>query len=130
MDQVVNPMFNNDRLMQHLGAHLVSSSDYSATVQLQITEQHLQGHQTCNGAVIFALCDAAFAIACNTGEYPAVGQHCSIHYLKAGVLGDLLTTIAVPKTTSGRTGIYDISVTNQKQEIIAEFRGTSRIIKP
>lgn len=79
--------------------------------------------------MIFALCDAAFALTCNTGEYPAVGQHCSIHYLKAGVLGDLLTATAVHKTTSGRTGIYDVSVTNQKQEIIAEFRGTSRIIK-
>lgn len=41
MDQVVKPMFNNDRLMQQLGAHLVSSSNHSATVQLQITEQHL-----------------------------------------------------------------------------------------
>lgn len=129
MDQVVNPMFNNDRLMQQLGAHLVSFSDHSAIVQLQITEQHLQGHQTCNGAVIFALCDAAFAIACNTGEYPAVGQHCSIHYLKAGLLGDVLTATAMHKTTSGRMGLYDISVTNQKQRMIAEFRGTSRIIK-
>lgn len=129
MDQVVNPMFNNDVLMQQLGAHLVSFAEHTATVELKITEQHLQGHQTCNGAVIFALCDAAFAIACNTGEHPAVGQHCSINYLKAGMLGDVLTATAEHKTTSGRTGIYDITVTNQKQQIVAEFRGTSRIIK-
>ena len=128
MDQVVNPMFNDDMLMQQLGAHLVSFSDQAATVELKISEQHLQGHQTCNGAVIFALCDAAFAIACNTGEHPAVGQHCSINYLKAGLLGDVLTASAEHKTTSGRTGIYDITVTNQKQQVIAEFRGTSRII--
>ena len=129
MDQLANPMFNNDILMQQLGAHLVSFANHSATIDLKITEQHLQGHRTCNGAVIFALCDAAFAIACNTGEFPAVGQHCSINYLKAGRLGDVLTATAAHKTTSGRTGVYDVTVTNQQQQIIAEFRGTSRLIK-
>ena len=129
MDQVVNPMFNHDMLMQQWGAHLVHCSAHTASIALKITEQHLQGHGTCNGAVIFALCDAAFAIACNSGEFPAVGQQCSIHYLKAGQLGDVLTATAEHKTTSGRTGIYDITVTNQKQQVIAEFRGTSRLLK-
>ncbi|WP_104505737.1 hydroxyphenylacetyl-CoA thioesterase PaaI [Acinetobacter indicus] len=128
MDQQVNPMFHQDRLMQHLRAHLVSFGEHSAQIELKITEQHLQGHQTCNGAVIFALADAAFAIACNTGEHPAVGQHCGIHYLKPGLLGDTLTAVAEHKASSGRSGIYDIRVTNQKQQIVAEFRGTSRLI--
>ena len=128
MDQQVNQMFNQDRLIQHLGAHLVSYSYNHAKIELKVTEQHLQGHQTCNGAVIFALADAAFAIACNTGEYPAVGQHCGIHYLKPALLGDTLTAVAEHKASSGRSGIYDIQILNQKDQIVAEFRGTSRLI--
>lgn len=128
MDQPVNQMFNQDMLMQQLGAHLVSHQHNTAQVELKVTEQHLQGHQTCHGAVIFALADAAFAIACNTGEHPAVGQHCSINYLKPGLLGDTLTAKAEHKASSGRTGIYDITVSNQKQQVVAEFRGTSRLI--
>ena len=128
MDQQVNQMFNQDRLMQHLGAHLVSYQHHHAKISLKINEQHLQGHQTCNGAVIFALADAAFAIACNTGEHPAVGQHCGIHYLKPGFLGDTLTAVAEHRASSGRSGIYDIQVINQHDQIVAEFRGTSRLI--
>ena len=128
MDQQVSQMFNQDRLIQHLGAHLVSYNHNYAKIELKVTEQHLQGHQTCNGAVIFALADAAFAIACNTGEHPAVGQHCGIHYLKPGLLGDTLTAVAEHKTSSGRSGIYDIQVINQHDQIVAEFRGTSRLI--
>lgn len=101
MDQQVNQMFNQDRLIQHLGAHLVAYSHNHAKISLKVTEQHLQGHKTCNGAVIFALADAAFAIACNTGEHPAVGQHCGIHYLKSGVLGDTLTAVAEHRASSG-----------------------------
>ena len=77
--------------------------------------------------MIFALADAAFAIACNTGEHPAVGQHCGIH-LKPALLGDTLTAIAEHKASSGRSGIYDIQILNQKDQIVAEFRGTSRLI--
>lgn len=128
MDQQVNQMFNQDRLIQHLGAYLVAYSHNHAKISLKVTEQHLQGHKTCNGAVIFALADAAFAIACNTGEHPAVGQHCGIHYLKSGVLGDTLTAVAEHRASSGRSGIYDIQVINQHDQIVAEFRGTSRLI--
>ncbi|MGA6878441.1 hypothetical protein [Acinetobacter sp. AND/436] len=32
MDQQVNPMFHQDRLMQHLGAHLVSFGEHSAQI--------------------------------------------------------------------------------------------------
>ena len=36
MDQQVNPMFHQDRLMQHLGAHLVSFGEHSAQIELKI----------------------------------------------------------------------------------------------
>ena len=52
MDQQVNQMFNQDRLIQYLGAHLISYNHNYAKIELKVTEQHLQGHQTCNGAVI------------------------------------------------------------------------------
>ncbi len=47
MDEQVSQMFNQDRLIQHLGAHLVSYNHNYAKIELKVTEQHLQGHQTC-----------------------------------------------------------------------------------
>ncbi|EPG40908.1 hydroxyphenylacetyl-CoA thioesterase PaaI [Acinetobacter colistiniresistens] len=123
----MNLLFQQDAVMQMLGATLISSGHRSAQVQLTVTENHTQGHGTCHGAIIFAIADSAFAIACNS-EQPAVGQHCNISYIRPGKVGDTLTATASFKAPSGRSEIYDISVSNQLNEIIAEFRGISRFV--
>ena len=43
--------------------------------------------------------------------------------------GDLLMAEAVEVTRAGRSGIYDVTVTNQAGELIALMRGHSRTIK-
>ncbi len=121
-------LFDKDQAMQELGAKLIEFSEKYAKVQLIVETKHTQGYGTCHGGVIFSLADGAFAVACNTGDLPAVGQHCNISYLKPGKIGDTLTATAIFKAPSGRSEIYDITVTNQHAEIIAEFRGVSRMV--
>ncbi len=45
------------------------------------------------------------------------------------MLGDLLTATATEVSKSGRSGVYDIAVTNQRGELVAAFRGLTRNIK-
>lgn len=123
----IQNLFKQDHLMQQLEASLVECDDHYAKVVFTVKEQHTQGHGTCHGGVIFTLADGAFAMACNT-ETASVGQHCTISYLKPGKIGDTLTATAIFKAPSGRSEIYDITVTNQHDEIIAEFRGISRMV--
>jgi acyl-CoA thioesterase len=59
----------------------------------------------------------------------AVAQHCSITYLSPGRIGDRLIATAKEVSRSGRSGIYDIRITNQSGERVAEFRGHSRTVK-
>ncbi|TCM60672.1 acyl-CoA thioesterase [Acinetobacter calcoaceticus] len=120
-------LFENDQVMQELGITLDAYAAKSAQVSLVVSAKHTQGHGTCHGGIIFTLADGAFAVACNS-ETIAVGQHCNISYLKPGKIGDTLTATAEFKTGSGRSEIYDISVTNQAHEIVAEFRGVSRML--
>ena len=42
---------------------------------------------------------------------------------------DVLTAEAVERTRSGRTGIYDIAVINQRGETVALFRGKSHTFR-
>jgi len=44
-------------------------------------------------------------------------------------VGDVLTAAAHEVSLTGRSGIYDIRVTNQDGKTIAEMRGMSRAIK-
>ena len=54
---------------------------------------------------------------------------CSIEFVAPAREGDVLTAIAVERSASGRTGVYDIDVINQRGEKIAFFRGKSYRIK-
>lgn len=120
-------VFENDAVMQNLGVQLDHYSHKTAQLSLTITTDHTQGYGTCHGGIIFTLADGAFAVACNS-ETTAVGQHCTISYLKPGNVGDTLTAKAIFKAPNGRSEIYDITLTNQHNEIIAEFRGVSRMV--
>jgi acyl-CoA thioesterase len=59
----------------------------------------------------------------------AVAAGCSIEFLKPGQLGDVLTCVGQEQALSGRHGIYDMKVTNQKGDVIAMFRGKSAQIQ-
>ena len=100
-----------------------------AVLRMEVRPMHLNGHQICHGGFIFTLADSTFAFACNSYNKVAVAAGCSIEFLKSGQLGDVLTCVGQEQTLSGRHGIYDMKVTNQKGEVIAMFRGKSAQIQ-
>lgn len=122
-------MWNDDSTSQRLGMTLDRIAPGEATLSMTILETMSNGHGNCHGGYIFTLADSAFAFACNSYNQLAVAQHCSITYLIPGHLGDRLTATAREVSRHGRSGIYDIRVTNQSGEHVAEFRGHSRLVK-
>lgn len=104
---------------------LITAEPGRAVLEMQVRELHLNGHQICHGGFIFTLADSTFAFACNSYNKVAVAAGCSIEFLKPALLGDVLTCEGIEQTLSGRHGIYDMRVTNQKGETIAMFRGKS-----
>jgi acyl-CoA thioesterase len=55
-----------------------------------------------------------------------VAGHCAITYLRPARLGTILTATAAERSRAGRSGIYDVTVTDADGAIVAEFRGNSR----
>jgi acyl-CoA thioesterase len=104
---------------------LITAEPGRAVIEMQVRELHLNGHQICHGGFIFTLADSTFAFACNSYNKVAVAAGCSIDFLKPAHLGDILTCEGIEQTLTGRHGIYDMRVTNQKGETIAMFRGKS-----
>ncbi len=112
-----------------MGMELVSCEPGRAVMRMTVQALHLNGHQICHGGFIFTLADSTFAFACNSYNKAAVAAGCSIEFLKPGQLGDVLTCEGVEQTLSGRHGIYDMKVSNQRGEVIALFRGKSAQIQ-
>ncbi|QLH16547.1 acyl-CoA thioesterase [Paracoccus pantotrophus] len=122
-------MWNDDSASQRLGMSLDHIAPGEATLSMTITEAMSNGHGNCHGGYIFTLADSAFAFACNSYNQLVVAQHCSISYLLPVRIGDRLTAQAREVSRRGRSGIYDIRITNQDGAHVAEFRGHSRTVK-
>ena len=74
---------------------------------------------------LFALADSAFAFACNSRNEAAVAAGCSIEFLRPGREGQRLTATAVERALNGKSGVYDVTVSNEAGEVLALFRGKS-----
>ncbi|WP_196780429.1 hydroxyphenylacetyl-CoA thioesterase PaaI [Oceaniradius stylonematis] len=121
-------MWADDNASRHLGMEIEHVAPGKATVAMTITPQMVNGHGTCHGGYIFTLADSAFAFACNGYNQRTVAQHTSLTFIRPGKQGDRLTATGREVSRTGRSGIYDISVTNQDGDVIGEFRGHSRTI--
>lgn len=97
-----------------------------AVVSMPIRDDMLNGFDITHGGFVFAVADTAFAIACNDTDVLTVSAGADVTFLATSTTGDTLTATANVKATAGRSGIYDVEITNQKGEIVAEFRGRSR----
>lgn len=122
-------MIQRDNATRGMGIALAEIRPGYARMQMTVRSDMLNGHQTCHGGFIFTLADSAFAFACNSYNIVTVAAGCSIDYLAPGFAGDVLQAEAVEQSRSGKTGIYDIAVTNQDGKKIALFRGKSHQLK-
>jgi acyl-CoA thioesterase len=121
-------MYEQDRASQALGMRVLEVRPGYARLTMKVREDMVNGHQLCHGGLIFTLADSAFAFACNTYDLVTVASSGTIEFLLSGRLGDELTATAEERTRSKRTGVYDVSVHNQRGECVALFRGRSHQI--
>ena len=127
--RVGQAMFGNDRASQMMGMRVTHMAPGHSRVTMTVRGDMLNGVGTCHGGLIFTLADSAFAFACNSHNELTVAAGCSIEFLLPGKEGDVLTAEAIEQMRSGRTGVYDIVVRNQRDEAIAVFRGKSHTFK-
>jgi acyl-CoA thioesterase len=118
-------MYERDPASQALGMALDEIRPGYARMSMPVRRDMLNGHGTCHGGYIFMLADSAFAFACNSHNFNTVGAGCTIDYLAPSGEGDVLSAEAVEQALLGKTGVYDITVTNQDGRKIALFRGKS-----
>lgn len=116
-------MWNGDRASQEMGMSVVVTGPGCAEANFEVRSDMLNGHGICHGGYIFALADSAFAFACNSYNRLTVAAAASIEFVRPGRLGDRLTASASEIHRGRRTGIYDVTVSDQDANLVAIFRG-------
>ncbi|HEV8553800.1 MAG TPA: hydroxyphenylacetyl-CoA thioesterase PaaI [Casimicrobiaceae bacterium] len=128
-ERVAAGMYARDRASQAMGMQISAIGPGYAELTMTVRADMLNGHAICHGGFIFTLADSAFAFACNSYNLTTVASGCAIDFVAPARQGDVLAAMARERSVSGRTGVYDIEVTNQRGETVAYFRGKSYRIK-
>jgi len=124
-EHVRHGMAANDRAIRLLGIDVVAIAPGRAPTRMRVRDDMLNGHDICHGGFITTLADTCFAYACNSYDELTVASGFTVDLMAPGRVGDLLTASADEVARGGRTGLYDIVVTNQNGERITVFRGRS-----
>jgi acyl-CoA thioesterase len=128
-DTVSKALLAKDRVAQDLDIRLLSVSAGSASMTMTVQERMLNGFAICHGGYITILADTAFAYACNSYNDVTVASSLGIEFIAAVQGGDVLTAKATEISLAGRTGLYDIDISNQDGKRVAVMRGRSYRLK-
>ncbi len=124
-EHVRDGMLANDRATKMMGISILDVAPGRAVAQMQVREDMLNGHDLCQGGFVTMLADTAFAYACNAYNEVTVAAGFNVDLLAPGHLDDVLTATCAEVSKAGRTGVYDVTVRNQRGDCIAVFRGRS-----
>ena len=128
-DAVSLAMQSDDAVLRLLGLRIDEVGLGRAVVSMRVRADMLNGFRICHGGLVATLADTAFAYACNAQGELTVASGFSIDLLAPAHEGDVLRAEAHEVSRSGRTGLYDIAVRNQRGAAVAAFRGRSYTMK-
>jgi acyl-CoA thioesterase len=128
-DRVGTGMLAEDAASRGLGMKIEAMGPGYSRMAMAVRPEMLNGFKICHGGFITTLADSAFAFACNSYNELTLAAGIVVDFVAPAREGDVLTAEAREATLAGRTGVYDVKVTNQRGETIAPLRGRSHRLK-
>lgn len=122
--QVVDRMIQEDRFSRWLGVELLEISEGYSRIRMTIRDEMVNGFGIVHGGVPFSLADSAFAFACNNRNNISVALDTNMSFIKPVHPGDTLTAEAREVHNGRSTGVYLVTLTNQRNEQVGLFKGT------
>ena len=123
-EKIVSKMYDSDWFSQWLGIERVKVEEGHCILRMTIRKEMLNGFAIAHGGITYSLADSALAFASNSHGRMSVSVETSISHTISLKEGDVITAVASEKSLSNKIGIYEVLVTNQKNDTVALFKGT------
>jgi acyl-CoA thioesterase len=120
----IKEFFRNDRYAVFSGIELMEVEPGRAKAKMDIKDMHLNAGNVVQGGAIFTLADLAFAAAVNAYGNLAMSVETSIRYFKGVGTGTLFAE-AKALHVHKKLATFEVTVTNEKEELIALFTATA-----
>lgn len=124
MEQALEFFRQNDHFARHCGIELLDAKPGWSRAKMKIQAFHLNGAKTVHGGAIFSLADYAFAVAANTQGQLALAISTNTSFVKAAYSGTLYAE-AEELSINRKLGTYQVKITDDQQQLIAQFHGTA-----
>ena len=122
--KIVQRMYERDRFSQLLGIKVREAHPGKCLLRMKVTREMVNGFNIVHGGATFALADSALAFASNSHGRLSVALEASISYPASVHVGDTLTASAEEVSLTNKTGVYIITITNQRKQKVGLFKGT------
>src|SRR5512136_2683169 len=125
----IQAIFQGDRLIQDFGMTLVEAREGYAKVSVVVAERFLNAHRIGHGVLLFAVADAAFALAVNASR-DAVGVQWSLNAFRAAQPGETVIGEAKVIHRGRQSLVCELTVTTEDGRILAKGQSTALPVTP
>jgi len=122
--EIVQLMLEKDAFSQLLGIEVLQISEGSCQLSMTVSKELLNGFHIAHGGICYSLADSALAFAANSYGFQSVSIETSISHVKKVLENDRLTATVKELNKTFKSGLYEVTVTNQHKEPVAFFKGT------
>ncbi|MBK6951797.1 MAG: hotdog fold thioesterase [Crocinitomicaceae bacterium] len=122
--EIIDKMMAEDKMSQWLGIEVLNYDPGTVSVRMTVRDEMVNGFNVTHGGITYSLADSALAFSANSHGIRSMSIETSISHLKSVHVGDVLTASTKQLTLTRKTGVYIMDVVNQKNELVAHFKGT------
>ncbi|MFF2496786.1 PaaI family thioesterase [Peribacillus sp. NPDC058075] len=120
----IHEQVKNDPYALSLGIQLTKFEAGFAEATLEVQSTMVNAYGTVHGAVIYAVADHAFSVACNAYGKTSLGLSTTIQFIESAKPGDKIVALATEVKRNYRTGFYRIDVFHE-ENLIATMEAVS-----
>ena len=122
--KIITQMYKNDKFSQWLGIQIIDLKDGYCKLRMKVREEMMNGFQIAHGGITYSLADSALAFASNSHGRMSLSLDTSISHTISLKTDDELTAVTKELSLSDKIGVFLITITNQKKQQVAIFKGT------
>ena len=100
----------NDPFAKSLGIELTKFEEHVAEATITVEPHMVNAYGTVHGALMYALADHAFSVACNAHGKISVGLSTTIQFMESAMPGDTLMARASEVRRNFRTSFYQVEI--------------------
>lgn len=126
--EITDTINQNSRFLRNNHMRVISMSDGLAKVELDISEDLFNAHGFVHGGALFSLADNTAGAAAHSTGRKCVTLTGNINYIKPGLAGKLIG-VAHEVSCGKTTGVYDVHIFNEHQQLLAKATFTMFFLK-